>query len=90
MPVDPNTLGLGLFTAAAPASPNGQTPVATLPMSFVAAATLGATNPAVATYFKKGITYTFIALGDLGQSANPQASNAGPDFFRVVALPNNP
>lgn len=79
LPNDPNTLALGVFTAAAPASPAGQTPVASIPFGLVAFATTGAQNP---TYFKKGTTYTFIALGD--------AANQGADQFRVIALPNNP
>ncbi len=91
IPVDPNTLGLGLFTAASTAaSPSGLTSIASIPFQFVAAATVGPTNPAVPTYFHKGLTYTFFAVGDLAQSSNPQAPNAGPDFFRVLALPNNP
>jgi len=79
LPNDPNTLGLGVFTAAAPASPAGQTPVAAVPFGVVAFATKGVQDP---TYFKKGTTYTFIALGD--------AANQGADQFRVIALPNNP
>lgn len=86
---DPNTLGLGIYLASnAGATPTGN-PLLSVPFGLVAAATLGPTNPAVPTYFKKGVSYTFIALGDPLQSSNPQASNAGPDFLRVLAFPNN-
>jgi hypothetical protein len=90
VPVDPNALVLGVATAAAGASPTQADIVAPIPMQIVAAATLGPSNAAVPTYFKKGLTYTFFSVGDLAQSSNPQAPNFGADFFRVVALPNNP
>ena len=85
-PADPNTLALGLFTAAASGSPTGQTAVAAIPFSAVALASTGAANP---TYFKKGITYTFFAVGDATQTP-PGGTNPGADFLRVLALPNNP
>jgi len=86
-PADPNTLALGLFTAATTqASPTGQTAVAAIPFSGVALATTGTAN---ATYFKKGITYTFFAVGD-GAQTPPGGANPGADFLRVLALPNNP
>jgi len=86
-PADPNTLALGLFTAATTqASPTGQTAVAAIPFSSVALATTGTAN---ATYFKKGITYTFFAVGD-GAQTPPGGANPGADFLRVLALPNNP
>ena len=86
----PNTFALGVFTAAAAtATPPAQGVVFFVPMQFVAAATLGPTNPLVPNYFVDGLTYTFFAVGDPAQSSNPQAPNAGPDFIRVLAFPNN-
>lgn len=87
---NPNAFALGLYTAAA-ATP---TPppiglVSAVPLPFVAAATLGPTNPAVPSYFSLGVAYTFFVVGDVLQSSNPQAPNAGPDFLRVLAFPNN-
>lgn len=79
LPNDPNTLVLGVFNAAAPASPAGESPLATIPFGLVAFATKGVQDP---NYFKKGTTYTFIALGD--------AANQGADQFRVIAFPNDP
>ena len=85
-PGDPNLNALGLFTAAnAGATPSGA-PVDFLPFAYVE---LFTTGKQTGGYFKKGVGYTFFAVGDLAQSANPQAPNAGPDFFRVLALPNN-
>jgi hypothetical protein len=87
---NPNTFALGLFTAAAAtATPPASGVVLYVPMQFVAAATLGPTNPLVPTYFVDGLAYTFFAVGDPAQSSNPQAPNAGPDFVRILAFPNN-
>ncbi len=86
---DPNALALGIYLASnAGATPTGN-PLLSVGFGLVAAATLGPTNPAVPSYFKKGVSYTYIALGDPLQSSNPQAPNAGPDFLRVLAFPNN-
>jgi len=87
---DPNAFALGLFTAAAATStPPAQGAVLFVPMQFVAAATLGPSSPLVPRYFVDGLTYTFFAVGDPAQSSNPQAPNAGPDFVRILAFPNN-
>jgi hypothetical protein len=86
----PNTFALGLFTAAASTStPPASGEVLYVPLQFAAAATLGPTNPLVPSYFVDGLTYTFFAVGDPAQSSNPQAPNAGPDFVRILAFPNN-
>ena len=86
----PNTFALGLFTAAAATStPPASGAVLFVPLQLAAAATLGPTNPLVPSYFLDGLTYTFFAVGDPAQSSNPQAPNAGPDFVRILAFPNN-
>ncbi len=79
---DLETAGIGLRTAslavAAPA-------LASIPLPSVALATLGLVdggNPTAADLFTTGRSYTFIAVGNVGETPGTTTT-----FFRVIALP---
>jgi hypothetical protein len=80
---DLGTAGIGLRTAGlvvpAPA-------LASIPLATVAAATLGPGAdgglPAASDLFTTGQSYTFIAVGNVGQTPATSAT-----FFRIIALP---
>ena len=79
---DLGTAGIGLRTASldVPAPP-----LASIPLSSVATATLGLVDggaPAVSALFTTGQSYTFVALGNVGE-----APGTTPTFFRVIAAP---
>ena len=87
---NPNAFALGIYTAGASTpTPPPVGLVTTVPLPYVSAATLGPSHPGVSSYFSLGVTYTLFIMGDPLQSSNPQAPNAGPDFLRVLAFPNN-
>jgi hypothetical protein len=87
---NPNTFALGAFTAsAATPTPPANGVVLYVPLQFAAVATVGPTSALVPSYFAAGVTYTFFAVGDPTQAPDPQAPDAGPDFIRFLAFPNN-
>jgi hypothetical protein len=77
-----STAGIGLRTSSlvAPAPA-----LASIPLASVALATLGLVDggaPPASALFTTGQSYTFIAVGNVGQS--PATSST---FFRIIALP---
>lgn len=78
-----STAGIGLRTSSlvAPAPS-----LASIPLASVALATLGLVDgaaPAASDSFATGQSYTFIAVGNVGQT--PATSST---FFRIIALPS--
>jgi hypothetical protein len=76
------TAGIGIRTASLDAPAPA---LASIPLTSVALATLGPVDggaPRAADLFTTGRSYTFVAIGNVGETPA-----TGATFFRVIALP---